>query len=341
MCDFLSTLEASVPSTNPHEYFLRFPTLTAPTFTIVYHTTAPHRPYAQLLTCAMAFKPITISHVFCTVVVVPWCLSAVSKQTTPTDIACRDGTYVDLPQKACSVAPRNETLEHPNRLSAPPLAYPVPYDKSHADAPLYSSQCRQHSVLCSTTRQGVLSIMTVLLSSTTTTGRRALLAISCVDDRKTPSIHRLTFVFLSGLRWQLSGLSELPLKQRLLLLLSCQSSFFIMFSKSHIFLFFAFVGLFKYHVRACCRASNAILQYRKHSAVIPHKAAKQVRADQNATTQASKQESVYVLYCTTASTTQHSASARTKPQRKYVPIRVRRRKQADSVDVSQHVVVHL
>ena len=177
MCDFLSTLEASVPSTNPHEYFLRFPTLTAPTHTIVYHTTAPHRPYAQLLTCVMAFKPITISHVFCAVVVVPWCLSAVSKQTTPTDIACRDGTYVDLPQKACSVAPRNETLEHPNHLSAPPLAYPVPYDGSHADASLYSSHCRQHSVLCSTTRQRVLSIMTVLLSSTTTTGRRALLAI--------------------------------------------------------------------------------------------------------------------------------------------------------------------
>ena len=51
----------------------------------------------------------------------------------------------------------------------------------------------------------------------------------CVDDRETPSIHRPTFVFVSGLRWQLSGLSELPLKQRLLLLLACESSFFIMF----------------------------------------------------------------------------------------------------------------
>ena len=42
----------------------------------------------------------------------------------------------------------------------------------------------------------------------------------------------------------------------------------------------------------------------------------------------------HLLYCSTASTAQ---SARTKPQSKYVPIRVQQRKQADRVGESQHM----
>ena len=56
-----------------------------------------------------------------------------------------------------------------------------------------------------------------------------------------------------------------------------------------------------------------------------------------------------LVYCSTASTAQHSTaqhstaqhstaqSARTKPQSKYVPIRVQQRKQADRVGESQHM----
>ena len=71
--------------------------------------------------------------------------------------------------------------------------------------------------------------------------------------------------------------------------------------KTHVFSqFFALVGHFLHHVRACCRAST-VLQYRKHStaqhsAVSPHKAAKKVRADQSATTQASRQRAS-AYYC--------------------------------------------
>ena len=58
--------------------------------------------------------------------------------------------------------------------------------------------------------------------------------------------------------------------------------------------FFFFYGpLFWYHVRACCRRASDFLLVEvpqaQHSATIsPHRAAKQVRADQSATTQASR-----------------------------------------------------
>ena len=53
--------------------------------------------------------------------------------------------------------------------------------------------------------------------------------------------------------------------------------------------------------------------------------------------------SIHVGYCSTASTAQHSTaqSARTMPQSKYVPIRVRQRKHAAKVGESQHAVEHL
>ena len=59
--------------------------------------------------------------------------------------------------------------------------------------------------------------------------------------------------------------------------------------------------------------------------------AKQVRADQSATTQASRQRAS-TWYCTAVSEAQHSTaqqSVRTKTKSKYVPVRVRHREQAD------------
>ena len=78
----------------------------------------------------------------------------------------------------------------------------------------------------------------------------------------------------------------------------------------------------------------------QHSTAQHSTAAMQVRADQSAPTQASKQESIHSV-CSTTSTAQHSTavqSARTKPRSKYVPIRVRQRKQADRV-VEHYILV--
>ena len=60
------------------------------------------------------------------------------------------------------------------------------------------------------------------------------------------------------------------------------------------------------HVRTCRRASTyyIVVPQAQYSAISPHKAANQVRADQSATTQASRE---LLLYCSTASTAQHSA----------------------------------
>ena len=95
-------------------------------------------------------------------------------------------------------------------------------------------------------------------------------------------------------------------------------------------------ALLLYHARACCSRASTVLHCHKHaqhSAICPHKAAKQVRADQSATTQATR-EAYTVLKCGKHSTAQ---SARTKPQSKHVPIRARQHKQADRVGEPAHV----
>ena len=116
-------------------------------------------------------------------------------------------------------------------------------------------------------------------------------------------------LFLSGLRWHLPGLSELPLEQRLLLLLAGKSPLpfysccFRRRAFSHIFvflrkttsLFFLYVCYYAAVVVAHHQISTT-LPYRKHSttqhsAVNPHnKQQKQLLADQRATTQASRQD---------------------------------------------------
>ena len=106
--------------------------------------------------------------------------------------------------------------------------------------------------------------------------------------------------FLRGLRWHLSGLSELPLEQCLFLLLAGESfPFSIRFSKSHFFPTLCFCGPF-----FCTMYGHVV-------------------------------EHLLLVYCSTASTAQHSTaqSARTKPQSKCVLIGVRQRKQADRKDI--------
>ena len=104
--------------------------------------------------------------------------------------------------------------------------------------------------------------------------------------------------FLTGLRGHISGLSQLPLKERLFLSYAGESCpFSILFSKGHacIFSFFC-LHLWAFFVVPCTSmlsSTYTVRQYRKHSthhsANSPHKAAKQVCADQSATTQASRQ----------------------------------------------------
>ena len=102
----------------------------------------------------------------------------------------------------------------------------------------------------------------------------------------------LVLVFLpNGLHSHLSVLSELPLEQRLLLLLVGEYFPFLplFFRNALFFLFFFLWAFFPYVlVRACCRrasTANTALQ----SAIRPAQTAKQLRADQSATTQASRQ----------------------------------------------------
>ena len=106
------------------------------------------------------------------------------------------------------------------------------------------------------------------------------------------------------------------------------------------------MGLLFYPVRVCCRRASNVLQCGKHSTaqhsvISPHNAAKQVRADQSATTQAKADREHLQLYCSTASTAQHSTaqSARTKPRSKYVPIRVRQRKQKQTESIYSCIAV--
>ena len=117
-------------------------------------------------------------------------------------------------------------------------------------------------------------------------------------------------ILLSGLRWHLSGLLELPLEQRLLVLLA--GGPFHPFLEETFLDLFVFCGSFFFvrtqYVRACCRGSD--------------------------------------IYCGTASTAQPNTAQRNQPckkqqQIKYAPIRARQRKQADRVGASQHAVEHL
>ena len=73
--------------------------------------------------------------------------------------------------------------------------------------------------------------------------------------------------FLGRLRWHVFGLSEVALKQRLLLLLAPESLAFYISSVSraiYTYLPFSVGPLFLYHVRASCRA-HSVSQYCKHS----------------------------------------------------------------------------
>ena len=106
------------------------------------------------------------------------------------------------------------------------------------------------------------------------------------------------FVFLSGLHWHFSGLSELPLEERLLPLFACTyfPFFFILRKKSLLFpYYFVFVFFLKYrYVRACCRRASSVPQAQHNTAQLAqHKAANQapgqVYAYQSATTQARSQ----------------------------------------------------
>ena len=126
--------------------------------------------------------------------------------------------------------------------------------------------------------------------------------------------------FLNGLRWHLSGPSELPLKQRLLLLPATIFPFdHFMLHKSLIFLIFALWALwafFRYHARACCRrASTAVLQYRKHSTSQRYQPAQSREAStcRPECDNASKQAE-HLLCCSTASTAQHSTAQHSTAQ---------------------------
>ena len=156
--------------------------------------------------------------------------------------------------------------------------------------------------------------------------------------------------FLSGLRWHLPGLSELPLKQRLLLLFAgeCFPFFSLCFGRAIYMYILCFLGLAFAHVRACYRGASTVLQYRthsrQHSTLSPRKAANQVRAHQSAITQASRHRASNVLQYIAVPHAQHSTapsqpaqSRKASTYRSECDIRVRQRKQADINGMSQHV----
>ena len=92
--------------------------------------------------------------------------------------------------------------------------------------------------------------------------------------------------FLSDLRWHLSGLSELPLAQRLLDI-TCQRVF------SPFFVAFVSVFCTGTMVQAYYRRASTVLHCREHSTaqhseVSLQQATKRVRADESATTQVSR-----------------------------------------------------
>ena len=117
---------------------------------------------------------------------------------------------------------------------------------------------------------------------------------------KLVDIDLLLSFFLSGLRWHLPGLPELPLEQRLHLLLAGKSFFHfynLFYKKSLLPVFLFFVRLVLYvrrilrSIRACCRRPSSDIYYRTTSTgqhIQPTQAAKTVRDNQSATTQASR-----------------------------------------------------
>ena len=99
-------------------------------------------------------------------------------------------------------------------------------------------------------------------------------------------------------------------------------SFSLCFRRATFPQFFAFVGLFLYHVPACCRSSaRTIVQYRKHSTAQRNQPARSRRTGtcRSECDNASKQTES--IYCIAVPQAQHSTaqSARTKPQSKCVP----------------------
>ena len=125
-------------------------------------------------------------------------------------------------------------------------------------------------------------------------------------------------LFFSGLHWHLPGLSELPLEQRLFLLRTGQPFSLFIFYK---FVFqFLFCGPF-----FICTSMLSSSINRNHSTAQStlHKATKQVRADRNATTQASRQScESREPTCRRAFTQLPTFSKRTNKQKKLRPTQI-------------------
>ena len=131
----------------------------------------------------------------------------------------------------------------------------------------------------------------------------------------------LLSLLLSGLRWHLSGLLELPLEQRLFLLLILAGEpfpflFHVLLEERIFSLFFCFCGPFfcimSYehvvveHQPAVLYCSTASTAQHSTAQSAHTKPQKQIRAEQRATTEASRQITSTVLQYRTANTTQHS-----------------------------------
>ena len=80
----------------------------------------------------------------------------------------------------------------------------------------------------------------------------------------------------------------------------------------------------------CCSTPSTA----QHSAISPHKDAKQARADQRATTQSGRE---HLLYCSTASTAQHSPISPHKAAKQVRADQSATAQQADRVGESQHM----
>ena len=92
------------------------------------------------------------------------------------------------------------------------------------------------------------------------------------------------------------------------------------------------------HLLYCSTASTAQHSTAQHSAITPHQVAKQARADQSPTTQASTQSFHCTRYSTTASTARHSAISPHKAAEQVLADQSeRQRKQADRVGEGQHM----
>ena len=167
----------------------------------------------------------------------------------------------------------------------------------------------------------------------------------------TVSQYRLAYVWLSsclgGLRWHLSGPSEVPLTQRLPSITCRRAFFFFQYVLDEpYFCFF----LWAFFIVPCTSTLSsciyAVLQYRKHSTAQRYQPAQSRTSTCPAECDNASMQTESIYYCCIAvPLTRHDTaqSARTKPlgrakpPSKYVPIRVRQRKQADRVDESQHM----